>query len=200
MGAGPETVGSETVESQGALDPGSRLAAQETRLRLLLQHLAGPAIRARVELDDLVQEVFLRALAAADGWPPASAGDAALQRYLARIARHCTIDVARAIRARKRAGCAAPLVPSDWSAPGLRESRVAGGASGPATRAAASEEVERLGRAWIALSAEHRRVIGLRQFEGLDAREAGRRMGRSEAAVHSLYRRALLAWDERFAH
>jgi len=38
-------------------------------------------------------------------------------------------------------------------------------------------------------------VIGLRQFEGLSAAAAGRRMGRSEAAVHSLYRRALLAWE-----
>jgi DNA-directed RNA polymerase specialized sigma24 family protein len=38
-------------------------------------------------------------------------------------------------------------------------------------------------------------VIGLRQFEGLTAAQAGARMGRSEAAVHSLYRRALESWE-----
>ena len=48
----------------------------------------------------------------------------------------------------------------------------------------------------LALSAEHRRVLGLRQFEGLSAEQAARRMGRSATAVHSLYRRALLAWEQ----
>jgi DNA-directed RNA polymerase specialized sigma24 family protein len=38
-------------------------------------------------------------------------------------------------------------------------------------------------------------VIGLRQLEGLTAAEAGLRLGRSEVAVHSLYRRALEAWE-----
>jgi DNA-directed RNA polymerase specialized sigma24 family protein len=45
------------------------------------------------------------------------------------------------------------------------------------------------------LSGEHRRVLGLRQFAGLSARETGARMGRSESAIHSLYRRALEAWQ-----
>ena len=49
--------------------------------------------------------------------------------------------------------------------------------------------------AYHALAPDHRRVLGLRQFEGLSAAETGARMGRSEAAVHSLYRRALVAWE-----
>jgi DNA-directed RNA polymerase specialized sigma24 family protein len=61
---------------------------------------------------------------------------------------------------------------------------------------ALGEETARLVAAYERLAPDHRRVLGLRRFEGLDAREAGRRMGRSEAAVHSLYRRALLAWEE----
>ena len=43
---------------------------------------------------------------------------------------------------------------------------------------------------------DHRRVIGLRQFEGLSAAEVGQRLGRSESAVHSLYRRGLEAWEQ----
>ena len=50
--------------------------------------------------------------------------------------------------------------------------------------------------AFLRLLPEHRRVLGLRQFEGLDARSTAQRMGRSETAVHSLYRRALAAWAE----
>ena len=39
-------------------------------------------------------------------------------------------------------------------------------------------------------------MIGLRQFEGLSARATAQRMGRSETAVHSLYRRALAALEQ----
>ena len=54
----------------------------------------------------------------------------------------------------------------------------------------------RLMRAFEQLTPEHRRVLGFRQFQGLSARETAVRMGRSETAVHSLYRRALQAWAE----
>jgi RNA polymerase sigma-70 factor (ECF subfamily) len=177
-------------------DVGARLAAQEARLALLLHHLAGRAIRARVEVDDLVQEVFVRALQPPRRWPPEAPGDAALARYLAHLARHVVVDVARALRASKRDGRESPLVRSDWSMAGVHESQLAAQTAGPGTRVAARTELERLARAFHALPPDHRRVIGLRQFEGLDARETARRMGRSETAVHSLYRRALLAWSE----
>ena len=67
---------------------------------------------------------------------------------------------------------------------------------GPATHLAGAEAGDRLADAFARLSAEHRRVIGLRQLEGLSAAGAAARMGRSEGAVHSLYRRALAAWEE----
>jgi RNA polymerase sigma factor (sigma-70 family) len=191
---------------------GPRLAAQERRLRLLLAHLAGRAVRARVELDDLVQEVHLRALASPRGLPPpggtgpaeatgaaqargdgGAQDDPALWRLLAHLARHVVIDVARALRAAKRCGAVEPLERSSWSrSPADR-------APGPHTAAAAAETSRRLARAFLALPAEHRRVLGLRQFEGLSARAAAARMGRSETAVHSLYRRALLAWEAALA-
>jgi len=171
---------------------GERLASQERRLRLLVTHLAGAAVRARVEPDDLVQEVFLRALGDPRGLPPSEPGEGALWRVLAQSARHTVIDVARALRAHKRRGTHEPLARSDWSragsgppAPGM----------GPATAAVAGETSRALARRFLALPPEYRRVIGLRQFEGLSARAAAARLGRSEAAVHSLYRRALVAWE-----
>jgi len=173
---------------------GERLAAQTRRLRLLIVHLAGRAIRQRVDPDDLVQEVFLRALASPGALPPAEPGEAALYRWLTRIARHTVIDVARAIRTRKREGAEAALVHSDWSHAGVRASQVAARTRGALSHAARREEHARLVAAFRELPPDHRRVLGLRQFEGLSAAETARRMGRSEAAVHSLYRRALAAW------
>jgi RNA polymerase sigma-70 factor (ECF subfamily) len=180
--------------AQGA-GPGERLAAHERRLRLLLVHLAGRAVRARVELDDLVQEVYLRALADPRGLPTHEPGEGPLWRVLAQQARHTVIDVARALRAAKRDGVHEPLRRSDWS----RSGAVPAAGPGPATAAAGREAGQALSRCYLELAPEHRRVIGLRQFEGLSAREAARRMGRSETAVHSLYRRALAAWQELLA-
>jgi len=189
-----------TQDTGGSADPGLRLAALIPRLRLLLQHLAGRAVRSRVELDDLVQEVHLRAWQAPSGLPAPEPGEAALYRFLTRLARNTVVDVARAIRTRKREARIDPLVRSDWSRSGVRASGLSAPGPGPATRVAGEEEEARLLRAFESLAPDHRRVLGLRQFEGLTAAEAAQRLGRSETAVHSLYRRALQAWAEAAAH
>ncbi|MEM7310399.1 MAG: sigma-70 family RNA polymerase sigma factor [Planctomycetota bacterium] len=173
---------------------GARLAAHGTRLRLLIAHLAGRAVSARVEADDLVQEVYLRAWAARAELP---ASDDALGRLLTRIARNVVVDAARAIRAAKRDGATVRLERSAWSRAGAPHAADPAAATvGPATRAGMAEDVHRLVRAFEGLPPDHRRVLGLRRFQGLSARETAARMGRSESAVHSLLRRALLAWDE----
>jgi DNA-directed RNA polymerase specialized sigma24 family protein len=59
-------------EGQHEPERGVRLDAQARRVTLLLHHLAGCAVRARVEVDDLLQEVWLRALQAElPPWDPA---------------------------------------------------------------------------------------------------------------------------------
>ena len=174
---------------------GARLEGQLQPLSLCLAHLAGRAVRARVELDDLAQEVFLRALADPRGLPPEEPGEAALRRYLAHLARHVVVDVARALRTAKRDGAREErLERSHWSRAGALEPSQ--GSPGPATHAAGRDELGRVLEAFARLAPDHRRVLGLRQFEGLDARRAAARMGRSESALHSLYRRALAAWAE----
>jgi len=174
----------------------SRIVVRTSQLQLLLAHLAGRAITARVELEDLLQEVYLRVLSGSSEVPAEEEGEAPLFRYLTRVARNTVVDAARAIRARKRDGNESPLVHSDWSHVGVRASHLAAATPGPFTRAGLAETEARLVAAFRSLSGEHRRILGLRQFEGLSARETAERTGRSEAAVHSLYRRALQAWSE----
>jgi RNA polymerase sigma factor (sigma-70 family) len=187
------------VESTSHRDLGLRLALHTPRLRLLIAHLAGSAVRRHLDVDDLVQEVLVRTLFAPDSIPPATAvqGDAlepALWRLLAQIARHTVIDAARALRAQKRSGAVDAVRFSNSSAHGPRASQFVLDATGPATAALKRETTLDLVKSYGRLTAEHRRVLGLRQFEGLSAAEAARRMGRSEPAIHSLYRRALDAW------
>jgi DNA-directed RNA polymerase specialized sigma24 family protein len=140
------------------------------------------------------QEVYVRAIARRPA-PPEEPADLPL-RALARLARSVVVDAVRAIRARKRSGGGREfrLSRSDWSRTGLLESLVAGTGPGPSTEAAQWEEQARLLAAFEHLTPEHRRVLGLRQFEGASAAETARRMGRSEDAVNSLFRRALEAW------
>jgi RNA polymerase sigma factor (sigma-70 family) len=176
--------------ARSAAEDGARLAAEERRLCLFLAHLAGRALRGRVELEDLAQEVFVRALASPRGLPPSELGERALWNLLAHLARQVVIDAARALRAARRDGREQRFSRTDWSRAGP-----ATGAPGPHSAAAARETRNALAAAFLALAPEHQRVLGLRQFEGLSAEEAGRRMGRSAAAVHSLYRRALEAWQ-----
>ncbi|MCB9914888.1 MAG: RNA polymerase sigma factor [Planctomycetes bacterium] len=172
---------------------GPRLVAQEGRLRLLLVHLTSPALRRRAALDDLAQEVWLRVLAAPERVPPPGDDERELAGYLRLVARHVVVDVARAARAQKRDAHVVPLATSTWSRTGLGAGP-ADATAGPLTRLARAEDAERLAAAFERLSPDHRRVLGLRRLEGLSAAEAGRRLGRSEKAVHSLYRRALEAW------
>ena len=177
------------------MDDGERLTAQGHWLGLLMLHMAGPRVRSRVEIDDLVQEVFLRAISEGASLPARSDGEAALRRYLARAARSCVFDVVRALRARKRAAQEIPLARSDWSIAGISPGAIPSAQPGPVTLAARNDEETSLMAAFEGLSPEHRRVIGFRQLEGLSAEETGRRMARSASAVHSLYRRALQAWS-----
>ena len=180
----------------GPMTRNDRLSEQSQWLYFLFAHLAGSRVRAHVEIEDLVQEVFLRALAAPSGLPGEELGETALRRFLARIARNCVFDVLRTLRAKKRQGIEVRITHSDWSVSGVNRDQLTSDTIGPATRAVRSEEHSHLMAAFEKLSGVHRRVIGLRQFEGLSAAETGRRMGCSAVAVHSLYRRALKEWSE----
>lgn len=169
---------------------GGRLGKLLGRLELYLAHVAGPALRRRVALDDLVQDTVVRTLGAEAAG--ALEGEA-LWAYVRGTARHVVVDAARRARhAPRRMSSIAPE--RGDSTAGAHAAFGAGPGMGPVTAAGDLESRTRLLAAYQALSPEHRRVIGLRRFEGLSARDAAQRMGRSESAVHSLFRRALEDW------
>jgi RNA polymerase sigma-70 factor (ECF subfamily) len=187
------------------MEPGSRISRASTgdraaqrelfarhagKLRMYVEFRLGRALGRRVEVDDVVQEAFLRAWR--DLERATLSGDHAFFRWLAAIARNVIADIARAARAQKRQGEVLPLERSAWSAAGSVEPADAG--DGPATGAGRNELRASLHTAYLALTPQHQRVIALRQFEERSAREAAPRLGCTEMAVHALFRRALDAW------
>jgi len=168
----------------------ARVAA---RLEVYVEHRLGRALARRVEVQDIVQETLLRTWSALGSM--ALGGEGPFLALVCKIARNVIADVARAARRQRRGSGAAllSLSRSDWSSAGAAPPD---STAGPFTRAALGEARNALLAAWRRLSPEHQRVIALRQFEGLSARETARRVGSSEQAVHAQFRRALGRWGE----
>lgn len=166
------------------------------RLRLYADYRLGVALRRRVDVDDVLQEAFLRASQDLAGRRLEGVSD--VYRYLSRLLRNVIVDAARAARAARRDGREEPLHWADWSTSGVDRAH-ASPRSGPFTRAARTEKQRLLEEALDNISPRHRRVIALRQFEQRPASEVlGLMDCETEGAVHALYRRALDAWGAAF--
>ncbi len=190
------------VRSGDAAAWGPLLGRFEGRLRLYVRYRLGRALAQRVDVDDVLQETWLRALRAVpqfraqrDGGGGAEGdGESALYRLLAALARRAIVDAARAARAQRRDdGAVRRLALSEWSREGA-----AARTAGPVTRAERAERDALLDRAFVSLTPAERRVIALRQFEQLPAKDVAVRLGTTAGAVHAAYRRALLAWGAAF--
>ncbi|MEM6568042.1 MAG: sigma-70 family RNA polymerase sigma factor [Planctomycetota bacterium] len=181
----------EPVPGSNEASLAGELSRLSGRLELLVAHLAGPAVRRRIGVEDLTQDVLVRLL---DADAARELRGEELWRYARTVARSVVVDAARRLRHAPRRSASIARADST-SAPSVASARAASG-PGPGTLAGDQEEHARLLAAFDGLAPEHRRVIGLRRFEGLTAAEAAQRMGRSEAAVHSLFRRALAAWAD----
>ena len=164
------------------------------RLELLVNHLAGEALAKRVDPADLTQETLLRLLRSEATPRAAAESDAALWAFARTMARRVVIDAARSVRSdpRRFSSLQPDLQADSQGSAGPEFSRPG---PGPATLAGEFENLATWTRAYRRLPPEHRRVLGLRRFEGLSAAETATRMGRTETAVHSLFRRALAAWE-----
>ena len=168
-----------------SLPPEVVLERYRDRLLSVIWLRMGPELRARMDPEDVLQEVAIEAI---NSWhslaDPGNAG-----AWLVVLARR---KVARILR--DQIGVAA-------RSPGRERKMqtdlpVADRRSGPVTAADRKDRLLQLEGALGRLSDDHREVILLSRIEGLSAKEVGERMGRTENAVYLLLGRALKRLSE----
>lgn len=147
-------------------------------------HVHGPALRSylqrafplvRDEVDDVVQESYLRIWKARAGQPLASA-----KAFLFKVARHVTLDF---LRHQQKSPVEAV---EDLSVLPVVEER-----RGVAEAASMEEKIRLLAAGLAALSPRGREIVVLHRFQGLSQRETAERLGISEKTVGEHYQRAM---------
>lgn len=150
-------------------------ASHADRLEYYVRLRLGDRIRQRVEVDDVLQEVALRAYRSLDRFRLEKEGS--LLGWLKGIAEHVILEVVSAGR-RDRAVPLSEDTPED-----SRPSQ--------ATVLRRDERFNRLQDAFDSLAPDHRKVILLARLERLPLDVVAERMGRSPTAVKQLLWRAL---------
>ncbi len=145
------------------------------RLAGFIRSRIRPQFRPRLEMDDLVQEVFVRAVESV-GRLRARDEDAFFG-WLVGIAKNVVIQ---AVEGLQRA-----------EAFQVVDEEVSAGSGSPSRDLRRGERFDRLEEAIDRLSADHREVVLLTRIEGLALAAVARRMGRSEEATKKLLWRAL---------
>jgi RNA polymerase sigma-70 factor (ECF subfamily) len=155
-----------------------------SRLAVLVHYKLGPNLRRDADVDDVLQETLLRAYRDIARFEYQASGS--FMSWLARIADHVIVDMARAQNRQKRAGehvrfrsesNPAGPEPADYNTP----SRI-------------FTENESLGRFVKSLSRlpeDYRRVILLAKVEGLTTSEVAQRLEKSTEATSLLLHRAI---------
>ncbi len=144
------------------------------RLERHVRHRMGARLRGRAEVDDILQDAFLRAFQSIARF--AWRGDDSLPSWLKTIADHVLLEAA----SRDARDLLAPL-----------EQDAASATIPPEQALRRSERFDRLEAALEGLSPEHRKVIRLARLEKLPLKEVARRMDRTPNAVKQLLWRAL---------
>lgn len=146
------------------------------RIRLLM----GDQARRIADSADFAQVVLVDVTAGLGSFE--SRGSGSFLRWLTQIARNRIRDAVR----RRREESIDTFVMGSLT-----------GGDGPQTRAQINELREQVADALQQLSEDHRRVVELRQLDGLSFAAVGQQMGRSENAVQLLFARALVELGSR---
>lgn len=165
------------VEKAQAGDPlaaDALMGAHKERLASFVRTRLGQRLRDRVEVEDAVQETFLRALRSLERfqWQ----GPDSFFRWLCSVAEFLIRDLAR-----KHS--------RDDEQPLHRELPTVDASPSKAVRR--DERFDRLQDSLASLSPEYREVVSLVCLQGLRVKEAAERMGRTPGAVRNLLLRAM---------
>ena len=147
----------------------------------------GSFLRAREEVDDAVQDVFVRVVESVEHFE--DRGDARFIDWVARLVERELANHSRRERAQKRGGGTARQI--QLYAESATSFDVPADTTGVASRVARNELIERVDACVGQLSAAHRDVILWREYAGADWKTVAEEMGRSSPeACQELYRRA----------
>ena len=163
-----------------ALSPEVAFEQHRERLLSVIYLRMGPALRARMDPEDVLQEVAIEAV---NSWHTL-AEEGSAGAWLVTLARR---KVGRIIRDQISV---AARDPRKEVAP-KTDLPIADRRSGPVTHADRKDRLQLLAAAMEKLSEDHREVLMMMQIEGRSAREVAEHMGRTENAVYLLASRAL---------
>jgi len=155
------------------------------RLALLIFYKMSEGLRERVEVDDILQEVFWEAANGMGRFSYQSPGS--FLRWLSRIADTVIIDAAR-FESRQKRDAREMLRFRSPSNPGGAEAL---DSRSPSRVFAQDEAVRRLLEKLSALPEEYRQVILLTKVQGLTTAEVAEELGKSREAVALLLHRGL---------
>ncbi len=155
-----------------------------SRLRASVDRWTRFRLGSRIDLDDVIQETFLRAYGSLDRFQFSEEDEAeSFFRWLCGIAKRALGDLIRRAANREK-----PV------------SSVGGEARGPSQSQVLrrGERLDRLQSTLDKLPSDYRQVLTLSRLEGLSAQEIADRMGRTPNAVYHLIVRALKLLREEF--
>ena len=155
------------------------------RLAVLIYYKLSEDLRRRIEVDDILQEVFFAASTQLDSFTYRAPGS--FVAWLARIADHVIIDAARFESRQKRRAEEMLRFRSESNplGPDPADSKT------PSRLFAGQEALEQLLARLDALPESYREVILLARMEGLSTQEIAERMGKPRQSVSLLLHRAL---------
>jgi RNA polymerase sigma-70 factor (ECF subfamily) len=186
----PETLLAHVLTG-GAADLGALLEVYRNYLTLLVRLQVGRRLRAKLDVEDVIQEAFLEASRSFDRFRGGSSGE--LLAWLRQITAGVLANQVRRYYGTKRRDVRLERSLADdveRSSEALDAAFVASGPS-PSQHASAREQAVRLADALGGLPPNYREVIILRQLEGLPFPEVAGRMGRSVDSVKNLWVRGL---------
>jgi len=188
---------SQLDEAFGGFSP-ETVARCRDYLKLVAQRSMDDGLQAKFSSSDVVQETLLHAWRRGDQFRGATENE--FRGWLNQILQNHLVDQQRRYRgsAKRNVRVERPL--ADVGPAGGAKDELVHESRSPASKAELAEEAERLNIAMAALADDHRRVLRLRNWDGLDFAEIGRRMERSPAAARQLWVRALLSLQQALEH